>query len=124
MIVLDARVLVALTDETNPSHAAARRILSSADTFAMTALSGVDLMAYPMPTTAGTWADLLRDFAVEVVPIEAADMGAIAATKRQSGLPMPDALTLWLARQRGAAVATFDAPLAAMAKQYGLAVHS
>lgn len=122
MIILDACVLIALTDATNSCHAEARSIMSAADRFAITALTGAEVMVYPMPSAVGTWADLFRDLGIEVVPITANDMAAIAALRRQSGLKMPDALVLWLASQRQACVATFDQRLAAKAGEYRLAV--
>ena len=122
LIVLDACVLIALTDQTNTNHDSARRLLSTNDQLAITALTGAEVMVYPIPKAQGGWSELLRDLAIEVVAITAEDMEAIAATRRQSQLKMPDAIVLWLARQRGACVGTFDEKLAAKARQYGLAV--
>lgn len=122
MIVLDACVLLALTDKTNIFHASARRVLSLPDQFAITALTGAEVMVYPMAVADGGWPELLRDFAIDVVPIVAIDIAAIAAMRRQSGLKMPGALVLWLAQRRDADVATFDDRLAAKARQFGLTV--
>lgn len=116
--MLDACVLIALTDATNAFHEPAKAIMATADTFAITALTGAEVMVHPMPG----WADLLRDLAIGVVPIEAADMAAIADTRRRSGLKMPDALVLWAASTRQASVATFDQHLAAKAREAGLVV--
>lgn len=122
LIILDACVLIALTDGTNTFHADARHILSGEEDFAITALTGAEVMVHPIPAAVGSWSDLLRDLGVAVIPIEAPDMEAIAATRRQSGLKMPDALVLWLALRRNADVATFDQRLAAQVKEHGLTV--
>ena len=122
MIVLDACVLIALTDRSNTWHDEARQILARPGGFAICVLTGAEIMVYPVPPDLGTWQRLFADLGIDVWSIEAADMPLIADERRTSGLRMPDALVLWLARRLDAAVATFDQTLATRARQFGVAV--
>lgn len=120
MIVLDSCVLIAFADPANVFHENAKNILMTTEPLAITALSGAEVMVYPAPEQRRHWRDMLHDLAIEVVPILADDMEAIAETRRTSGLKMPDALVLWLAETRGATIASFDRRLLDQAQHRGL----
>ena len=120
MIVLDSCVLIAFADPANVLHQDAKRIMTTTEPLAITALSGAEIMVHPPQAQRQLWRDLFRDFAIEVVPITEDDMEAIADMRRTSNLKMPDALVLWLAQRRQAGVATFDRQLLNRAEQLGL----
>ena len=124
MIILDTCVLIAFADPANIFHADAERILATTERLAITALTGAELMVHPSPDQSRQWREMLRRLAIDVVPITEDDMEAIAETRRESGLKMPDALVLWLARTYEATVASFDQHLCDRAHQLGItAVH-
>ncbi|MCL2783582.1 MAG: PIN domain-containing protein [Propionibacteriaceae bacterium] len=120
MIVLDSCILIAFAEPTNVLHEDAKRILTTTESLAITALSGAEIMVHPPQDQRRRWRNLFRALAIEVVPIAADDMEDIANMRRISGLKMPDALVLWLAQRRQATVASFDRQLLNRATQLGL----
>ena len=122
MIVLDTCVLIAFADPANIFHAESQRILATTEPLAITALSGAELMVHPSQDQSRQWRGMLRKLAINVFPITEDDMESIADTRRESGLKMPDALVLWLARTHEAAVASFDQRLLDRAGQLGVAI--
>ena len=120
MIVLDTCVLIALSDPDNVFHADARRILTTPEPLAITALSGAELMVHPSPDQRHQWRTALADLGIEVVPLTEDDMEDLAQIRRESGLRMPDALVLWLARARQATLASFDQRLLQRAAELGM----
>jgi predicted nucleic acid-binding protein len=120
VIVLDACVLIAFVDPSDASHDAAVSIMETLEPLAIAALTGAELMVRAVDRSA--WVDIFRELAIEVIPITAEDMVAIAATRCDSGLRMPDAIVLWLARTTGSGVASFDRRLLAKAEQLGVRV--
>jgi predicted nucleic acid-binding protein len=123
MIALDACVLIAFVDPADAHHEAARRILTTTEPLMITALTGAELMV--RPTRPGwQWSDLLRELGITIESITADDMTAIAQTRRDSGLKMPDALVVWVAHTHGATLASFDQHLCAKATAWGVATIS
>jgi predicted nucleic acid-binding protein len=120
MIVLDSGVLIAFANPADAWRTAAERILTTTEPLAVTAMSGAEVMVQASSDDRQRWQDLLRAFAIEVVPITSDDMDAIAEVRRTCGLKMPDALVLWLALARAAAVASFDRRLLDKAGEFGL----
>ena len=120
MIVLDACVLIAFTDQADVFHAAARRILATTQPMAMTALSGVEAMVHLSPQQRAMWLTMVAELGIEIVAVTSDDMAGIAAVRDSAGLKMPDAVIVWLAESRGAAIATFDERLVRAAKDRGL----
>jgi len=120
MIILDSCVLIALTDARNVFHCDAKRILTTTESLAITALSGAEVMVDSASHPQVNWRDLLFDLDIDVVDIAEGDMEAIAKMRRISGMKMPDALVLWLAEAHGAAIATFDRQLLNKAQALGI----
>ena len=121
MIILDTCVLIAFADPANIFHTDSERILATTEPLAITALSGAELMVHPSPDQRHQWRDMLRKLAIDVVPITEDDMEAIAQTRRESSLKMPDALVVWAAQTHGAAIASFDQRLLDRASDLGIA---
>lgn len=119
MIVLDTCVLIAFADPAHAFHREAEDILARTDKYAISALTGAELMVHP-PVLDDRWPAFFQAMAIEVVPITATDMAAIAQTRRESGLKMPDAVVLWLATSHRAALASFDQKLLDRAELAGL----
>ena len=122
MIVLDSCVLIAFADPADGFHEDAKRILTTADNLAISALGGAEIMVHASSAQRESWLRMLRAFSIEVVSLTADDMSAIARTRQETGLKMPDALVIWLADTRHGTVASFDQRLLAAAQQRGLAV--
>ena len=120
MIVLDPSVLIAFADPANASHQDAKRIMTTTEALAVTALTGAEILVSPSREQQFEWRDLFHALAVEVVPITENDMRTIANMRRTSDLKMPDALVLWAAKERKAGVATFDEQLRSRAEELGL----
>jgi len=122
VIILDTCVLIAFADPANIFHADSQRILATTEALAITALTGAELMVHPSPDQSRQWRAMLRRLTIDVVPITEDGMESIADTRRESGLKMPDALVLWLARTHEAAVASFDQRLLDRAGELGIAI--
>lgn len=123
MIVLDASVLIAHLDARDAHHVAAGAILASA---AGEALLGNPLTVAEVlvaPARAGRAAEAkaaLDALGVEVVALPADAPVRLAVLRADTGLRLPDCCVLLTALDARAAVATFDARLAAAARSLGL----
>jgi len=124
MIVLDACVLAAFADPSHTHHANAKAIMARTEPFAMSALTGTEVMV-PNPHQAPHttyWADLFAAFGIRVISLTEADMSALAALRAASGVRMPDAVVLHTALTCSASLATFDTALAKVAATRGVAI--
>jgi predicted nucleic acid-binding protein len=123
VIVLDACVVIAFFDPANRHHDAAVAILSREDRLAMSVLSVAEFLVHP--ARAGQCAAALegiRQLGIDIHPLAAEDARDLAETRAGTGLRMPDATIVHLARRLTAGVATFDQALAAQATHLGLPV--
>jgi predicted nucleic acid-binding protein len=127
VIVLDATVLVAYLDNTDPHHATAIATLRdhAGSPFATGALTMAETLVRPaLHGTADRVLDILvGELEITVVAIVGTDVARLAEIRANTGLTMPDCCVL-LAAERIAAptLATFDARLATVAAERGLVV--
>lgn len=122
MIMLDASVLIAVLDASDPHHAAAQSVLADeSDTLAMSVLTLAEVAVGPsrLGRTA-TLRDAVDALAVRVVPLDADHWAALAELRVTTGLRMPDCCVLHSALTHGARVATFDPRFNAAVQQVGL----
>ena len=120
MIILDSCVLIAFADPTDIFHPDACRVLTTTEALAITALTAAETMVHTSPQQHNLWRRTFDDLGTEVIPITGSDIEKIAETRSTSGLKMPDALVLWLAESRDAAVASFDQRLINTAQERNL----
>ena len=125
MIVLDACVLAAFVDPANLFHRHARSIMGMTEPFAISALTGAEVMVpschQPLPAPA-FWPALFADFDIHIIDLTGADMARLAALRAASRLKMPDAIVLHTAMIASASIATFDAALRRAAFAHGVPV--
>jgi len=127
VIVLDATVLIAYLDDTDPHHAPAAALLrdQAGSPFATSALTLAETLVRPVSRGA---ADLVIDILVgrleiTTVPIMSVEAPRLAEIRASTGLKMPDCCVLLAAERLSASkLATFDARLAQVAAERGLAV--
>lgn len=125
MIVLDANVLIAFLDESDPHHEDAvdlieRRFLEG---FAASVLTVAEALVHPART--GRDAEALTSLAsigVRILPIEATEATALARARSSYRVRMPDTVALYTASSTGSELATFDDALIAAAERAGVAV--
>jgi len=125
VIVLDASVLIGHFEPTDAHHAQATELLKShiLEPFAASVLTLSEV--YVGAARAGQ-ADRLRQLLarleVESLGLPAEAAARLGELRASTGLKMPDCCVLYAAEQQGAALATFDATLAARASALGVAV--
>ncbi len=125
MIVLDASVLIGHFEPADAHHVDATELLKAhvTEPFASSIITLAEV--YTGAARAGQTARLRQ--LLTRLHIESVDLPAIAAPRlgelrAVTNLKMPDCCVLYTAEQHGAAIATFDASLAARAADLGLAV--
>lgn len=127
MIVLDASVLIAHLDGTDPHHEAALGLLLAGadDEFAFAASVVTIAEVLVAPARAGRLADAegaLRTLGVEAVPLGGDAPARLAQLRVDTGLRMPDCCVLLAAQDTGRSLATFDDRQATRARTLGLRV--
>ncbi len=125
MIVLDASVLIAHLDGTDPHHEAALGLLldSPDDGFAASVVTIAEVLV--APARAGRLADAedaLRTLGVEAVPLGGDAPARLAQLRVDDRLRMPDCCVLLAAQDTGRSLATFDDRQATRARALGLRV--
>lgn len=124
MIVLDASLLIAHLDRTDPHHERADAILLSLGDAPLGASAVTLAEVLVGPTRAGVAAEASRAFGsldIEAVPVGQDAAGRLAALQVRTGLKLPDCCVLLAAEDVAAtALATFDKRLAAAAREEGL----
>jgi predicted nucleic acid-binding protein len=122
VIVLDARMLIAVLDADDPHHAAALATLESQpDDLAVNTLNLAEVAVGP--ARAGrlrTVHDVVDALNVVVVPVGSGDWEPLARLRADTGLRLPDCCVLHTALQNEAAVVTFDRRLTRAAQEAGL----
>jgi predicted nucleic acid-binding protein len=120
-IALDADVLIGFFNRDDAHHAAARRLLQAAEQDGDRLLTAASVYAEVIvgPLRAGRAGEIdaaLTALGVEVVPVDRAIAGEAAQLRaRHRALRLPDALSLAVARWKGAELKTFDRRLARIA---------
>lgn len=125
MIVLDAGVLIAHLDRSDPFHRATSGFLEDNEEFefAANALTVAESLVHP--TVAGQAAEFdatLERLRLLRFDIVADDVRAVAEVRAATRLRMPDALVLFTAERHGAEIATTDQGLGRAAQGRGVAV--
>ncbi|GDY32133.1 type II toxin-antitoxin system VapC family toxin [Gandjariella thermophila] len=127
MIALDATILIAYLDDTDPHHATATALLAeqAGSPFATSALALAETLVRPVVRGA---ADRVIDILVSqleitAVPTMGSEAPRLAEIRAHTGLKMPDCCVLLAAERVSASkLATFDERLARVAADRGLAV--
>ena len=125
MIVLDASVLIAHLDGTDPHHEAALGLLLSSEDDGFTASVVTIAEVLVAPARAGRLADAedaLRTLGVGAVPLGGDAPARLAQLRVATGLRMPDCCVLLAAQDSGRSLATFDDRQARRARALGLRV--
>ena len=125
MIVLDASVLIAHVDDADVHHDRAVELLLRAGDEELRAsrLSLVEFLVGPARAGQLELATAaLRSLEVASVGLEEDAPASLAQLRAVTGLRLPDCCVLLSAEQTQGAVATFDDPLAAVARGRGISV--
>ncbi|MDA8340871.1 MAG: type II toxin-antitoxin system VapC family toxin [Actinomycetota bacterium] len=125
MIVLDASVLIAHLNPVDPHHAEATAILLDATpgaTLVHTVTMAEVLVGGVRIGRGAALQDDLRAAGVELAPHDADEPLRLAELRATTGLKLPDCCVLDVAVHHRAVLATFDAALASIARQRGVAV--
>lgn len=124
MIVLDASLLIAHLDRTDPHHERAEAILLSLDDSPLWASAVTLAEVLVGPTRTGVAAEASRAFdALDIgaVPVGQDAAERLATLRVRTGLKLPDCCVLLAAEDVAAtALATFDKRLATAAREHGL----
>jgi predicted nucleic acid-binding protein len=127
VIVLDASVLIAHFDGTDPHHEAATALLLEAieEGFAASPLTLAEVLVGP--ARAGRLAEaeaVLRELDVAAVPLPEDAPPRLAQLRADIGLRLPDCCVLLAAQDSSGVVATFDDRQATRARELGLSVRT
>lgn len=125
VIVLDANVLIAFLDASDPHHVASLELLERrfADGFAASVLTVAEALVHPTRVDRQDAAmTSLSRIGIKVTPLDVSDATALARVRNSYRVRMPDAVALYTASSTGSELATFDAALAAAAEQAGIVV--
>jgi predicted nucleic acid-binding protein len=111
VIILDANVLIAFLDSSDPHHAASTELLERrfVDGFASSVLTVAEALVHPTRVDRQDAAlTALLSIGVKVIPLEATDATELARVRNSYRLRMPDAVALHTAIRTGSELATFD----------------
>ena len=126
MIVLDASVLIAHFEETDPFHEQATALLSSAADQALAASAITVAEVLVGPARAGQLdraVGVLGQLEVRTIPLSEATPPQLAALRAETGLKLPDCCVLVATSlAQGTALASFDNRLRSAARHRGLKV--
>jgi len=125
VIVLDASVLIAQFELLDAHHDAAVRLFASwgAGRKGASPITLAEVLVAPAARGEIKAAvDALRRLAIAAVPIDDDAPVRLAQLRAATGLKLPDCCVLLAAEQNGGTLATFDARLAAAARDRGLTV--
>jgi predicted nucleic acid-binding protein len=125
VIILDANVLIAFLDSSDPHHAASTELLERrfVDGFASSVLTVAEALVHPTRVDRQDAAlTALLSIGVKVIPLEATDATELARVRNSYRLRMPDAVALHTAIRTGSELATFDEALVAAAGRAGVSI--
>jgi predicted nucleic acid-binding protein len=120
-IALDADVLIGFFNRDDAHHSSARRVLQTAEQDGDRLLTAASVYAEVIvgPLRAGRAGEIdvaMTALGIDVVPIDRETAREAARLRaRHRTLPLPDALSLAVARRAGAELKTFDRRLARIA---------
>ncbi|KPN47695.1 type II toxin-antitoxin system VapC family toxin [Mycobacterium intracellulare] len=124
MIILDASVLIAHFEASDPHHAGAKHLLLKHRTHQFTCSTITLAEFYVAPARAGqgeTARKALGDLEIRPHGIERDAGWRLAELRAQTGLKLPDCCVLYTAEQHtDCLVATFDSRLANQARKLGI----
>jgi predicted nucleic acid-binding protein len=116
---VDTSVVIAWQNREEPAHAAAVAMLADWPDLVMHAVNFAEMLA---GVEKSQWADLARVMRAHGFAFHDTAAEALADAKRDTGLKMPDACVIAVAKAEGAdAVLTLDDRLARAARAQGLA---
>ncbi len=125
MIALDASIVIALLENEDPHHEAAKAFLatSASESWIINVLTLAEVLVAPARVgrlqQAQSALDLLN---IHTDSLAADQAPELASLRAETGLKMPDACVLLTALNRGASLATFDTKLTAAADRLGVAL--
>jgi predicted nucleic acid-binding protein len=125
LIVLDVNVLIAFFDPAHIHHQSAKDLFKSkrGEPKSVSVLTMAEFLVHPaMVGQLAQAQSKAKALGVQVVPLEPNEAADLALMRASTGLKAPDAVVAHLAMKLGAAIATFDANLAAKARAVGLAL--
>lgn len=125
MIVLDANVLIAFLDASDPHHDEAISLFERhfLEGFSASVLTLAEALVHPVRSGRQDAAlTSLTTVGVAVLPLESSKAADLARVRSEYRLRMPDAVVLQAAISAGADVATFDESLARATQAAGLRV--
>ncbi len=125
MIVLDASVLIAHLNGSDPHHARAHNLLEAhnSEPWGTGSITLAETLIYP--ARAGRLVDAeaaLVGLDLQELPMGSGAPGRLAEMRADLGLKMPDCCVLLTAQNNEAALATFDAGLLSAAGKLGVEV--
>jgi predicted nucleic acid-binding protein len=123
VIILDANVLIGFLDADDAHHNSSLDLIERrfADGFATSVLTIAEALVAPTRVNLADRAQAsLRKIGVRMIPIESGDAAALARTRTDYRLRMPDAVALFTALSTGSELATFDTALAAACERAGV----
>lgn len=126
MIVLDAGILIALSDSGDSHHAAVGRFLEEADDERLAANTVTIAESIVRGALDDRAEGILEGYELlGLIPLDlyGESAGAIARVRAETRLRMPDAIVLYTAEREGAELATTDAAVARAAESRGLVPH-
>jgi len=123
VIVLDASVLIAHLDGSDPHHARAQSLLEahSSEPWGASSVTLAETLVHP--ARAGRLEDAeaaLVGLDIQELLLGGAAPGRLAEMRADVGLKMPDCCVLLAAQDNDAAVASFDADLLSVARKLGV----
>ncbi|KAA1249834.1 type II toxin-antitoxin system VapC family toxin [Mycobacterium simiae] len=125
MIILDASVLIGHFEPADAHHGQAAALLKShlTDTFAASVITLAEVYAGAARARhSDRLHQLLTRLQIHTLELRADAARRLGELRAATKLKMPDCCVLYAAQHHNAAIATFDAPLAARAAELGLAI--
>lgn len=125
MIVLDANVLIAFLDARDAHHSLARLVLEeyASEGYAASALTVAEALVHPAKQgLQDRGSAALSDIGLKILPLSGEDATSLARVRARYRVRMPDAVALHAALTIRSPIATFDAGLAAAAREAGVTV--
>lgn len=123
MIVLDASVLIAHFAVRDAHSARALEILDTEEELAIHPLTLAEVLTRPAREgREGHYRQQIATMGIEQLPLPDAQPVALARLRAATKLKLPDCCVLAAALETGATLATFDATLARVASEHGIAV--
>lgn len=127
VIVVDANVIIALHDATDPHHNWARGFFASTldAEWSTSVLTLAEVLVHPVRKNSDRgFLASIAGLGISVIGLDEVDSLELAKVRAESALRMPDAVVLLAAKKADAAIATCDAALTRKSREWGIEVHS